>query len=144
MKTKPVKIEDAADALAGIPNPHDRLIHVLRNGLDIGDDWPVDFNMCNFASRTERKGECGTAACIAGFAGLLTGSGRIVVERMGAASLVDFLGISFEDADRMAYPHGAYPDEDRLRKITAEQAIRMLEIHRDTGKVDWSSALEAA
>ena len=145
MKTEPVKPEDLDALTAAIPNPHDRLIHVLRNGLEIeGDGWPVVFRMTSFAERARIKSECGTVACIAGFAGLMLSGGRDETEEMGEYSLVDFLGVAPDEADRMAFPdRGAYPEERHLMDVTADQAIKMLEIHRDTGKVDWKAAFAA-
>ena len=146
MKTEPVKVEDAEDLRSKIPNPHDRLIHVLRNGMRINDGSgkPVGFSMVHYCvpgNAGNARTECGTAACIAGFASLLLGADRCVARKMGPYSLMVFLKVSLGEALAMSNPP---LDHRAFDEITADQAIEMLEIHRDTGIVNWDSALEAA
>lgn len=77
--------------------------------------------------------ECGTPSCIAGHAAFLAGHREISRTELTAK---EFLGLEVREMNRLFY--ATYRDERYdLDKITAEQAIRTLEILRDTGEVRW-------
>ena len=124
------------------PGPHDRLIEAIRNGIEYEGN-PVRFDMSNFCE-TLYEGEtaCGTAACIAGYAKILIRqeTGKDVDDEF---ALEEYLGVSREEAELIAYADDGSRSKHggpmRLRDITAEEAIRMLEIHRDSLRVDWAA-----
>ena len=126
---------------AGGKNPHDRLIDCVRNGL-----WGIGFSMKNYFIRSQ---PCGSVACISGFAGFLLDKTDTEVLEDGVDSLKEFLGVGERDAKLMAYVMspgkngGGKSIDIALEDVSAEQAARMLEIHRDTGEVDWESAIAA-
>ena len=121
--------------------PHDRLIECLQHGADNNDDY-VRFNMNSYYNPAGIH-ECGTTACIAGFACILMGiNDPDEISEIGGDSLIDFLGVSEDEADDMAHARSESRQID-LCEVRAKHAIRMLEIHRDTGKVDWAAAMEA-
>ena len=131
----------------GKKNPHDRLIDCVRNGTG-SIHGPIRFSMKHYFNIGH---PCGTVACISGFAGLMLGKTSNRVMEDGIDSLVEFLGVSVPDAKLMAYAMAPCPPGMsggrsigvELEDITADQAIKMLEIHRDTGKVDWPAAIAA-
>ena len=126
-------------------NPHDRLIDCVRNGMG-----SIQFNMKHYFAPGHGH-PCGSVACISGFAGFMLGKTSNRVMEDGIDSLVEFLGVGVPDAKLMAYAMAPCPPGMsggrsigvELEDITADQAIKMLEIHRDTGKVDWPAAMAA-
>ena len=111
------------------------LINAVRDGIP-----GVQFSMDDFLARDE---SCMTAACIAGHAAILWNEGvvplwneDVVPEFAGVDALVAYLGISYEDALSIAIPK-----LNRSYDATSEQAARLLEMYRDTGKIDWRRAL---
>ena len=102
---------------------------------------------------------CGTAACIAGFAGALMMRGRgkksesdvRLVDRVAGAHgpnrgwvlvLAEFLGIDPETARAMTTTDdsvalGGVGDHD----VRPRHAVRLLEIFLETGRVDWVNAM---
>ena len=135
---------------------HDRLITAIRNGVEI-DSAPVrgwrkvHFDMTDFFRPDMRTHDCGTAACIAGYASVLLGRTWKQIEESTAddmrADLGEVLGLDPERStpDRHALLEMTTMLESGIpmAKVRAEHAINMLEIHRDTGKVDWKRAMNA-
>lgn len=126
----------------------------------------IGFNMAEFidgyeSDQSERG--CGTTACIAGHAAMLSAdfkfstedseadvSGEFLDAMLGSegrskgASLIDafvktgakFLGLHSRAASSLFYPK--IDGGERLDEITSEEAIEVLENLKKTGKVDWS------
>ena len=99
---------------------------------------------------------CGTAACIAGFAGDLMARGgaldseakrrvefAICVNHGWNTILADFLGIDKKTAERMTsatvdgWANPGFGNED----VRPRHAVRLLEIFLETGMVDWLKAM---
>ena len=136
------------------PCPHDRLIEALRKGLDYKGK-PLDFDMSTLWDEHHDKfgDHCGTAACIAGHAAVImardTGAERR--KQPTSASISEFLGVSSDIAKAMAGTDGMFQGPGgpvhsvipnmHLSDMRVDQAIRMLEIHRDEGVVDWCRAI---
>jgi hypothetical protein len=111
-------------------------------------DVPIGFLMSNYITfdgdiiswdDDDRaiKHDCGTAACIGGYCGLLMGQSVDETRNNSIRPYREWLGISEEEVYLLFFAHGcATPFE----KITAEQAVKVLEHLRDTGVVYWGAA----
>lgn len=96
---------------------------------------PADqFNMRRFTS------ECGTAHCIAGWAGVLFGTPG---EFHGSSFGREALGLDEETALDLFYC-GDGAEGDEAWNSTPQQAVRVLDHLIATGEVDWSVAAEVA
>lgn len=108
----------------------------------------IGFNMESFVNEAASEFEpdqtghqCGTTACIAGWAMHLSGDDLSRVEyltsngciRRGAA----ILGLDFDDADDL---FTVCDDSLSLEEITPSQAVSVLRHLAETGDVDWSIA----
>ena len=80
--------------------------------------------------------DCGTIACIAGWACRLAG----VPANFGSAR--KFLGIPENLRDPLFYAHGSAV-QDRLEDIQPQTAVAVLRHLAETGEVDWNRALAA-
>ena len=118
---------------------------------------PVAANPADWLRRPDRDmPTCGTAACIAGFAGSLMARDRSLDDKarniIGFAIctnsgwtriLAEFLGIDEFTAERLS----SAEREDRHRmsfrneNVRPRHAARLLEIFLKTGKVDWARAM---
>ncbi len=106
------------------------------------------FDMNNWVIDHDRFGidenRCGTAACIAGHAYLLSGGQigcRGFVTGNGVRPLArKFLGLNPFDASVLFIPSDYH--EFALDEITAEHAVRCLRNLAITGKVDWIAAMK--
>ena len=83
--------------------------------------------------------QCSTVACIAGWTNLASGHRNPGDEQHA----MDFLGIAYDTAQALFYPGwvGEVSDVDAYT-ATPAQAVRVLELLRDTGKADWVSAMK--
>ena len=116
---------------------------------------PMTFDMTDFmyVPRIRRTGgpSCGTAACIAGFAGALASRGSAagdcrldgLLRNKGSkvswvGILADFMGIDKHTANKMISVgcHEDFNDNARPR-----HAVKLLEIFLATGNVDWRRAM---
>ena len=94
---------------------------------------------------------CGTAACIAGFAGALTPESKrsLVDEAIWSITgdnwifvLAEFLGIDFHTATDMISTGGCLGDAGVYDwNVKPRHAVRLLENFLETGKVDWFKAM---
>ena len=103
-------------------------------------DWP----------KMQNEPTCGTAACIAGFAGALSPKPARVrlrkdLRHMGgrcwARLLAEFLGIGTRTADRMVSVGNMGHLEFYNRDVQPRHAVAMLENFLETGKVEWKKAM---
>lgn len=83
---------------------------------------------------------CKTVACICGWTNLVSGHHSASDDDHAA----EFLGIGYEQGQRLFYPDWAGREDPTVHPYTAtpEQAIAVLEILRDTGDIDWISAMK--
>lgn len=80
--------------------------------------------------------DCGTPACIAGWANYLHNSdGREQVRMESAYRARLWLGLGEEDADEL---FGIGEDDPGLESVTPTHAAAVLRHLADTGEVDWS------
>lgn len=78
--------------------------------------------------------ECGTAACIAGWAILQFGDDDRKSHRSVAGGL---LGLSDEQAIALFDPEGNDGTEAALNHFTRARAVAVLDHYLETGKIDW-------
>jgi hypothetical protein len=78
------------------------------------------------------QGECGTVACIGGWAEILFGG----EDDMGKAGAL--LGLSVLESVRLFAPYGIF---ERWGEITTAQAVQVLDHYLATGEIDWTVAL---
>ena len=109
---------------------------------------PISFNMSTFGrvARDEDGHVCGTAACSAGFAVMLSARAarsKAALDRIDDQSwestLADFMGIDAITADDMTAVGGPCPESNG--DVKPRHAVRLLEIFLETGEVDWARAL---
>ncbi len=74
-----------------------------------------------------KANECGTAACISGWA-------QVLFPREGNP-----LGVSAEQAVELFMPRG-YDSDKTAKKYTRARAVAVLDYYLTTGKIDWSVA----
>jgi hypothetical protein len=85
---------------------------------------------------------CGTVACIAGHAAVLALNGGRPLNKWDVFDIAsDYLGIRRLDQNELFYAYSL--PNGSLGKIHPEQAIRALEILRDTGEIDWQTAISS-
>lgn len=103
----------------------------------------VKFDMTvGVAHRPSINPECGTAACIAGYA-LCAAFGNKVAKKKFlfwgnawfAAKRV--LGLSAHEASRLFEP---YDDNNKIARKTRAQAVKVLRHAAETGEINWSVA----
>ena len=121
----------------------------LLNGIHT-DALDVLFDMEHFWSKSDNS--CGSVACIAGHASILMGKkDPPESSRDHVVAFAEYLEIPYVDAKNIAYAYYIidYNDGDyfngcikNMAAITAADAIKVLEIYRDTGKVEWIKATE--
>lgn len=101
----------------------------------------VKFDMCYFnsdAAASVREPDCGTTACIAGYA--LAYYDPKFYKRVGLGETTghsraqELLGLSEAESDDLFYAFGANQD---LADITAERAVAVLRSAVETGRIDW-------
>jgi hypothetical protein len=97
------------------------------NGEPLAFNMSVYFNSHSF--------ECGTAACIAGWARAIWGI-RAAGTTFRAAA--DVLKLTDEEADNLFLAYGM----PHLSEITAEHAVRTLRHAAETGVIDWIATKE--
>jgi len=114
-----------------------KLIDVLKSEEGLKG---VTFDMATFYGEDEI---CGTVACIAGHAALLTDPNAFTPRRAGTAYNIarSWLDISVEQANKLFY---ALNFPGSIFDITEDQAVAALEHLRDTGEVDWVAAVRKA
>ncbi len=118
------------------------LINTLKS-VDTSPTSTLAFDMgYSYFRRHQSKHACGSACCIGGWCQFLFPNEEYVSLQEAFGRIVD------DDELRTAvcYPNGIYLDDDVMlnpMKATVEQAITMLEILRDTGEVDWQTAMTA-
>jgi hypothetical protein len=113
----------------------------------------LGFNMAALIDQTSENypdvsgHNCGTVACIAGWATFIA-KGMIPGEQQWSASVLApgrlFLDITQEQASRLFSPAGEYDDEAKYAiyaGITPSQAVSVLRHLAETGEVDWNRAL---
>lgn len=111
-----------------------KMIEAIKASVD-----PI--KMSGFVSR---NGECGTTACIAGWANILRteekGTGRAWrAEFESEEGATAFMGISYNLGNALFYDFRADRLNDEDRKTAA---IRLLERLRDTGGTSWDEVLD--
>jgi hypothetical protein len=93
---------------------------------------------------------CGTPACIGGHAQALAGTSTPDHPFQTVVDAQEFLDITPEQGSDLFILGGwGVPNEQKrlkvqnygLNKVTREQAVRVLELLRDTGRVRWDMAL---
>ena len=99
------------------------------------------FNMygSDFSPREHMQHNCGTAACIIGWVKMLFNDRAIY-------ATMDRLDLHYEQYRELTHPNSGngckfFYDIDS-EKFTLEAAIRVLQILRDEGIVDWNRAIE--
>lgn len=109
-------------------------------------DWVIGFSTFersagNIDTKIEPKeGFCGTSACIAGHAAILSGvTNKALLDDQydvrGEAK--EWLGIGDVDAEKIFDPNLVID----LSKLTVEESIVMLENYKETGKVVWAGRM---
>jgi hypothetical protein len=84
----------------------------------------------------EQFHECGTAACIFGYACVLWPE---VSDGMNQFPIVEHLWLSNKEACQLFTPPGWYDDKD-AKQYTRAMAVAVLDHFLATGKIDWSVA----
>jgi len=86
---------------------------------------------------TDQSGHnCGTVACICGWANHLIGS----QDPTDDAAAAEFLGLSEDNMLELFYPGSIRALNSLVYDATPAQAVRVLEILRDEGIIDWDRA----
>lgn len=136
---------------------------------NMNSNVPLVFNMCMWLEpafiylrkckrrKTGHRSQyqsCGTAACIAGFAGALMAKGnpgrnhcKIIDDAIGDKNymswsivLAEFMGIEASIAEKMTSVQDYVPC-DMNHIVRPRHAVKLLEKFLDTGKVDWMHAM---
>lgn len=105
-----------------------KVIEIIRNE----DNY---FNMNAFTNSEAKKEQfpCRTPSCICGWANYLNNTS---FESTSAAR--NFLDITEHQANDLFFADDENSFVDDWEKITRAEAIKTLEVLRDSGKVDWS------
>lgn len=118
-----------------------KVIASIRGEIEATKD--VGFNMSDWVGPAEIEADdrtgrnCGTIACIAGHAYLVSGGeDRDATSDDVVPAAQEFLDLKSGSADELFY---AYGSGESMYDITSEQAIRTLEHLRDTGEVNWKA-----
>jgi hypothetical protein len=122
----------------------ENLDKLMAKLLEIVHDDPYAFTMGTWVRKSDRA-SCGTAACIAGWIGILTDTVQIYetsdkadafqwVDRFEAG---DWLGLNGPQINELFTPPW-----DECYEATAADALIVLRGLRDTGIVDWTEARE--
>lgn len=117
---------------------HDRWNRIL-NWLDSGGDDAVKFDLRWFNGRTR---DCGTTACIGGYAGVLMKADGLVVlaESVKSAMRSEWLGMPLAHHDPLFTPDPAdFGAGETYGTVDAAWAARVVRHYLDTGIVDWRS-----
>lgn len=80
--------------------------------------------------------DCGTSACICGWASVL----RAPKEPFSEDKTAKWLGLNGHEAHALFYPPGYSRDVKEYRPYTRTQAVAVLDHYLATGKIDWSVA----
>jgi hypothetical protein len=116
-----LKVADAIEQ-ASIPDLGFNMLDVHANG--------------EFPDKTGR--ECGTTACIAGWA--LAVEGQPFHPFTVCQDATPFLGLTLKQANELYYAEDAF--DTLLSEIEPHHAVRVLRILAITGKVDWAGAMD--
>lgn len=98
---------------------------------------PNKFNMDDPGVSTDAyRGECGSAACIGGWARALFAVHTLSLHRVG-----DVLGLRDDQSSDLFYPYGREMSDGRSPfRAAPRHAVRVLDHYLATGKIDWSVA----
>lgn len=123
-----------------------KLANIIENKLPVA--WggkPVTFDMSNWMA----KDSCGTAACIAGHAAILSGQPFDATAWMDDEASIEgiasrWLGFkNTEDAEKLFIPTD-YGYRGALENITRRRAAAVLRNFAETGKITWNMKLPAS
>ena len=117
-------------------------LQIMIDYLENLDNSPN--SKCGFDMNYEHESHytdhpCGTACCIGGHAELILG-GYHPEDPEVVEALSRLCNIPVKIANKICWP-GSRANCPEAYEATLEQAIKVLEICRDTGKVDWPKAL---
>lgn len=128
------------------PDRIDRVIASIKG--EITRTKNIGFQMADFLQSNEILDQdmsgrnCGTVACIAGHAFVLSGGGKVHDSRLDIVDRAQrYLDLSNEETNLLFYGNYVnrmgHSNQVRLSDVTPEQAIAVLEHFKTTGKVDW-------
>lgn len=108
-----------------------KIIDVLNN-IDDSVESQMGFDMCHwYADRAESRHPCGTACCIAGWAHASLGG---YTTQSSFDAFIEFC--SLQKVSMNTINHLTMP-KINMTVLTLPMAIKVLEIFRDTGEVQW-------
>lgn len=113
----------------------------LLRSIDNSETSEMGFDMkFSYRQRKDSLHPCGTACCIGGWIQHVNGN-------EGEGLVRSLLSIcpestSEHEAAEVCFPHGVSCYVSNPYEATPEQAARVIEILRDTGKCDWDEALK--
>lgn len=103
---------------------------------------PEPIHMGNFV---DRNAECGTTACLAGWANILRfnakGKGRRAFDFDDASAAADWMGIDYEQGQKLffVYDVDMHPHEER--KALTIELLELVRDHADERIVRWSEVI---
>lgn len=141
------------EKIAHIPNlaAFDKLVLTLET-LDNSPDSDLGFDMYyGISDAAETDHQCGTAACIGGFAAYILNPDYLNHDSalLPADALIKLTGIENRDAFEICYPTSFDPEMRRHfvqpdpYEATPKQAVSLLKHYRATAFVDWDLAMES-
>lgn len=125
------KIKQVRDRIAELPA--ERFNMGIWAGTLRGDEYGV------FPSQLNH--DCGTAACIGGWAEAVAAAER----EDGSIPIAEhYLDLSNDQADALFYPNVAPLGLYSMSQLKITHAVKVLDHLIETGEVDWASAIKAA
>lgn len=105
----------------------------------------LGFNMASFVGvgETDLSGHnCGTTACIGGWAAALATGDIHAGDDMSAAEIARWLGLTYHEAGALFYAWDRH-DTVAFEEIQPERAVAVLRNLAATGEVDWNVRTDA-
>lgn len=110
-----------------------KIIDVLKN-IDDSAESQMGFDMCHwYSDRAESRHPCGTACCIAGWAHASLGGYPTQSSTDAFIEFCDLQNVPIDVINCLTMP------EINLAVLTLPMAIKVSEIFRDTGEVQWDA-----
>lgn len=123
--------------LGPVASPRERLV-ILRNFIAALPDERFDM------STWHQRKDCGTCACIGGWAAVLFGLNDVGGgPTISPAEVAEYLGLSVPNAFRLFYPPVTihrWGKALKPYKATHKEAVKVIDHYLATGEVSWSAA----
>lgn len=139
-------IQRVRDAISGAdPRKFNMGIWLGPYRADPGGRGVVDVYFVESGEKQHTDPECGTAACIAGWATAMRRQDekKKLDFDLSPAHAQEWFGLDNGEAYKLFYGQGITGARaNRLSEISQEEGVAVLDILLETGKVDWQEALD--